>query len=404
MNASTVQASINQTRFMVSVGLGLFATMSTSLMLAPLLVAMAADFDTSVSVAGQLNTVTFAAWGFSVVSVGPLSDSFGRRPVALIGLTLLAVSVLASAFAPNIGTLMALRVISGLGGGMIPPNSMAAVADSLPPERRARAVGALVAFTSLSSVIGVPLVAVVADAGGWRVPFLVIGSMLAACAVLNWFWFPRGAAVREGGGLRSFSFFSRYKALLAIPMFRALLVANFAQRTAYMALFSYLATYLIDSYDTSIGAVALPLAFVGIGTVVGSYAGGIVANRHDRMPLIAMSAIAGGVAASLLFALDLPLWLAVAIATVSITLFTVPFTVLLAVSTQVSSQSRATGVGLLGISNQTGAVGGAALGGVLLASSGFPGIGYLCLGVTAFSTVIIILFMRQSESGHSWRS
>ena len=142
----------------------------------------------------------------------------------------------------------------------------------------------------------------------------------------------------------------------------------------------------------------MPLAFVGIGTVAGSYAGGIVANRNDRMPLIAMSAIAGGVAASLLFALDLPLWLAVAIATVSISLFTVPFTVLLTVSTEVSSQSRATGVGLFGISNQAGLVGGAALGGVLLASSGFPGIGYLCLGVTAFSTVIILRFMRRADA------
>ena len=398
MNASTVQASINQTRFMVSVGLGLFATMSTSLMLAPLLVPMAADFHTSVSVAGKLNTVTVAAWGFSVGSVGPLSDSFGRRPVALIGLTLLAVSVLASAFAPNIGTLMAFRAISGLGGGMIPPNSMAAVADSLPPERRARAVGKLMAFTALSSVIGVPLVAVVADSGGWRVPFLVIGSLLAACAVLNWFWFPKEARAREGARFQLFSFFSRYKALLAIPMFRALLVANFAHRLAHMALFSYLATYLIDSYDSSVGAVAVPLAIVGIGTVAGSFAGGIVANRNDRMTLIAFSAIAGGVAASLLFALALPLWLAVGIATVSIFLFGVPWTVLLTASTQVSSQSRATGVGLFGISNQTGMVGGAALGGVLLASTGFPGIGYLCLGVAAFSTVIILRFMRRADA------
>ncbi len=121
------------------------------------------------------------------------------------------------------------------------------------------------------------------------------------------------------------------------------------------------------------------------------------------MSLIAMSAIAGGVAASLLFALDLPRWLAVAIAAVSISLFTIPFTVLLTVSTQVSSQSRATGVGLFGISNQVGLVGGAALGGILLASNGFPGIGYLCLGVAAFSTVIIVLFMRQADAGASWQ-
>ncbi|MCH7843036.1 MAG: MFS transporter, partial [Chloroflexi bacterium] len=109
---------MNQFRFLAAVAVGLFVTMSASLMLAPLLVAIAAEFDTSVAVAGQLATATFSAWAVSVVSVGPLSDSFGRRPVALIGLSLLSIGVLASAFAPNLGILMALRVVTGLGGGM----------------------------------------------------------------------------------------------------------------------------------------------------------------------------------------------------------------------------------------------------------------------------------------------
>ncbi len=391
---------MNQFRFLAAVAVGLFTTMTASLMLVPLLVAIATEFDTSVAVAGQLATATFAAWAVSVVSVGPMSDSFGRRPVALTGLSLLAIGVLASAFAPNLGTLMALRVVTGIGGGMIPPNSLAAVADSVSPARRAQAVGALMAFTSLSSVIAVPLVAVVADSGGWRLPFLVIGSLLAACALLNWFWFPKS----DGAGIRSFSFFSRYRTLLAIPIFRAALTVNFAQRIAYFALFSYLATYLIDTYDMNVGAVALPMAFVGIGTVTGSYIGGPVANRKDRMPLIAASAVAGGLAALLLFSIDVPLWAAVAIATGAIALLSVGFPVLLTFSTEVSSQSRATGVGLLGFSNQSGGVGGAALGGVLLAASGFPGVGYLCLGAVAFSALVIGLFMRQSDSGHSWRS
>ncbi|MCI0788078.1 MAG: MFS transporter [Chloroflexi bacterium] len=382
---------MSQFRFLAAVAVGLFVTMSASLMLAPLLVAIAAEFDTSVAVAGQLATATFSAWAVSVVSVGPLSDSFGRRPVALIGLSLLSIGVLASAFAPNLGILMALRVVTGLGGGMIPPNSLAAVADSVTPARRAQTVAGLMAFTSLSSVIGVPLVAVAADLGGWRLPFLVIGSLLAACALLNWFWFPKS----EGAGLRSFSFFSRYRTLLAIPIFRVALTVNFAQRIAYMALFSYLATYLIDSYDMSVGAVALPMAFVGIGTVIGTYAGGPVAIRKDRMPLIAASVVTGGLAALLLFSIDVPLWAAVAIATGAIALISVGWPVMLTLSTEVSSQSRATGVGLLGLSNQTGAVGGAAMGGVLLAVSGFPGVGYLCLGAAVFSALVIGLFFRE---------
>lgn len=372
--------------------LGLLFTQSANLMLAPLLVALATEFDTSVAVTGQLATATFAAWGISVVAVGPLSDSFGRRPVALIGLTLLAISMLASAFAPNLGTLMALRAVTGLGGGMIPPNSMAAVADSLPPARRSRTVGGLMAFATLSAVIGIPLVALAADSGGWRLPFLVIGSMLAACALLNWFWFPKS----DGAALRSFSFFSRYRALLALPVFRSALAVNFAQRIAYMALVGYFAAYLIDVYGMTVGAVALPLAFVGVGTVVGSYLGGPVANRDDRMPVIAAAAVAGGVAALVLFLIEAPVWANVAIATAAALLLSVGWPVLISFSTEVSSQSRATGVGLLGASNQSGGVGGAALGGVLLAAIGFPGVGYLCLGAAAFSAVVIAVFMRRS--------
>ena len=386
---------MNQNRFLAAVALAFFSTQSSSLMLAPLLVDIAAEFDVSVAVAGQVGTATFAAWAISVVSVGPLSDSLGRRSVALVGLSLLAVGVLASAFAPNLETLMVTRVVTGLGGGMIPPNGMAAVVDVVPHERLARAVGTLISFTTLSAVIGVPAVALMADVGSWRLPFLVIGFLLTACIALNWFWFPKNEATKP----RTFTFFSRYRDLLALPVLRAILAANLAQRIAYMAIFSYLATYLIDDYGVSVSAVAIPLAVVGIGGVVGSYIGGTVATRPDRMSLIAASAMGGGVAAATLFSVDLPVWAVVAIATVSIALLSLPWTVMIAVCTEISGNSRATGVGLIGVSNQTGAVGGAALGGLLLAVSGFPGIGYLCLGAVVFSAVVIVVFMRSAGGG-----
>ena len=131
---------------------------------------------------------------------------------------------------------------------------------------------------------------------------------------------------------------------------------------------------------------------------IGSYLGGPVANRKDRMPLIAALSVVGGLGALLLFSIDVPLWAAVAISTGAVTLLSVGFPVLLTLSTEVSGQSRATGVGLMGLSNQSGGVGGAALGGVLLAASGFPGVGYLCLGAVAFAALVIGLFMRQSDA------
>ena len=129
----------------------------------------------------------------------------------------------------------------------------------------------------------------------------------------------------------------------------------------------------------------------------GKTIGGFVANRNDRMHLLAVCASGGGIAALFLFSVDIPVWAVVATATGATALLSIPWTVLITVITEVSSQSRATGVGLLGVSNQTGAVGGAALGGYLLAAGGFPGVGYLCLGAVAFSVVVIVFFLREPD-------
>jgi predicted MFS family arabinose efflux permease len=53
----------------------------------------------------------------------------------------------------------------------------------------------------------------------------------------------------------------------------------------------------------------------------------------------------------------------------------------------------------MGLSNQTGGVLGAAIAGALLASAGFGGIGYFCLGVTVACGLLATLFSRHLRRG-----
>ena len=76
--------------------------------------------------------------------------------MALIGLAVLSISILASAFAPSLQFLLTLRVLTGWGGGAIPPNIVGAVSDAVSQARRAQAVGALLAIQGLASAITVP--------------------------------------------------------------------------------------------------------------------------------------------------------------------------------------------------------------------------------------------------------
>ena len=223
---------------------------------------IATDLDVSVAVAGQLATATFAAWAVSLICVGPLSDSFGRRPVALTGLVILSVSVLASAFAPNIEALLALRMLTGLAGGTLPPTAVGVVSDVISPARRALAVTALLAMNGVVSGITVPMVAVLADLGGWRLPFVVAGMVLALGLLANWIWFPKDSRER----VRSFVFFSRYMSLLSLRFFRVAIAVGMTQRIAFWATLSFFPAHLILAYDVPLGLVALPLVITAAGS------------------------------------------------------------------------------------------------------------------------------------------
>ena len=386
---------INKAWFYFALCLIVFGSMTGVMMVPALLVEIATDLNVSVAVAGQLATATFAAWAVSIVFVGPLADSIGRRPMALGGVVLIVVSLLASAFTPNIEVLMALRVLVGLGGGGLAPTSIGVISDVISPARRAQAIGGIASTIVLTSAISIPLMALFAEWWGWRSTFVLAGLFLGAAWVLNWFWYPRDN--RES--LRGFVFFARYRALLSLNYFRLAMTVNVTQRMAYWSLLSFFAAYLIQAYDVSVGFVAIPLVISALGQVVGSYTAGMVATRSYRVALVAATSAAGGVCGFLFFFVDLGLWPAVAVGTVSSGLLSVMTPVLLAGSTEYSGESKATGASLIGFSNQTGGVFGAGLSGVLLATMGYQGIGYLCIAFAIASALAATVFARQLRVG-----
>ena len=359
------------------------STLNAVMIVPPLLVEISTDLDISVAVAGQLATATFGAWAISVASVGPLSDSFGRRPVALAGLFLLVVSVLGSAFAPNLETLLALRVLTGFGGGTVPPNAVGVLSDVISPARRAQAVSGMIAINGLASAISVPMVAVLADLGGWRFAFLVSGLLLASGFLTTWVWFPRDNRER----LQSWVFFSRYWSLMSLRFFKVGIPVGLTQRLAFWAMLSFFAAYLINTYELSVGFAALPLAIVAVAQIIGSYCAAFVATSRRRAALLAITSAGGGAFALLCFASTPGLWATVAVATMATGLLSVPMPALVSISTEYSGESKATGASLMGLSNQAGGLLGAGISGALLASMGYAGIGYLCFAVCIASTL-----------------
>lgn len=104
---------------------------------------------------------------------GALGDQFGRKRVFLIGVVWFALASTLCAVAPNVGWLVAARVLQGVGGALLTPGSLALIQASFHPDDRARAVGAWSGLTGVAGAIGPFLGGWIIAGPGWRWAFLL---------------------------------------------------------------------------------------------------------------------------------------------------------------------------------------------------------------------------------------
>ncbi|KQX76033.1 MFS transporter [Aeromicrobium sp. Root472D3] len=115
--------------------------------------------------------------------IGRISDLRGRVPVLIGSLVVFAVGSLVTAAAYDLETVVAGRLIQGIGGGGLIPPTLALVADLWPPHRRGMPLGVVGAVQELGSVLGPLYGAVVLAVGDWRAIFWLncaIGLVLVA--------------------------------------------------------------------------------------------------------------------------------------------------------------------------------------------------------------------------------
>ena len=341
----------------------------------PLLVGAVIDgigFD--VRQAGLLGSVEIGAMALASLLLAPRVGSISRRGVALVSAASVAGAHLLSAFPEDFGSLVALRLVAGLGEGCIFATANAVIASSVDPDRlyaRVTVVGALAAaglFVALPHAI---------ELWSQRGAFAALAGVALLCIPLL-LLLPASppAGTRSeilGGGIL------RGPAL-------ALLTATFVLSVGEGAIWTFVERIGVR-VGLGIDAIGLVLAATTVAGVSGAALAAWLGTRFGRtLPLLlGMSAV--GVASVVLGYASVPAaYVAAELLYNTAYLFVAPF--LLGTAAAIDTQGRVAattgGIVLLGAGLGPG------IGGVLVAWGSFPPLAWFVVACCATAILVIL--------------
>ncbi len=144
-------------------------------------------------------TMSLNFLGFCLAGLihGPLSESFGRRRVMLVGSFIFLVGAIGSATAGSINTLIAWRFFQGTGAAAACVVVFAMVADVYSGEKASRLISMLNASLTAAMAAAPMLGGYLADSYGWRSAYTFVAVLCSICTVLLIAFLPETRAVEE---------------------------------------------------------------------------------------------------------------------------------------------------------------------------------------------------------------
>lgn len=287
--------------------LAAFAFGTAEFVIAGILPDVAAGLDVSIPVAGYL----ISGYAIGIAIGGPLlavaTKKMTRKALILL---LGGIFILGQAFcalAPNFEMLMLARVLVSVVHGTYFGIAAIVAVSIVSPDKRGFAVALILSGLTVSNILGVPGGTAIGNALGWRATFWAVGiiGLLATLAVA--IFLPRNAASETTSG----SFMREFKVLGRQQIVASLFIVILVMIGQY-SLFTYITPLLTNVTGIETGIVPWVLLLYGVGSTIGVFIGGRLADWKLMPSLVAILALQAVMFVTIHFVSPYPVVMAIA--------------------------------------------------------------------------------------------
>ena len=258
----------------------------------PSMPAMASEFNISANEVQSTIVLFIFALGAGQILIGPLADRYGRRPVAIAGITLYIISSFVAVLAQEFSWLQFARVLQGIAACATSIVVFSAVRDSFSPKQGAHYYSYLNGMICIIPALAPTLGGILALQFGWRSTFLVMALFAIVVLFIVVAHLPetRPADTDSSGRLYHWT---RFKPVLQEPHFIFYALTCMAGMAAILTYVSYAPDWLIRHIGVSELTFSSLFGLNALVNIVACFAAPVVMKRYGNRPtvIIALSCL-----------------------------------------------------------------------------------------------------------------
>ncbi|MBF6065158.1 MFS transporter [Nocardia terpenica] len=263
--------------------LATFAVGVDGFVIAGLLPAIAEDLGTTTPAAGQLVTVFAVTFAVASPVLGAATSGLNRRTALILALSIFVVGNAATALGTGYGAVMAARIVTAAGAGIITSAASSTAAAVAPPQRRGAALAFVMGGLTTATALGLPLGTLIGGTD-WHLTLWAVAALgLIACLGIA-FGMPKVSLPAATLGQRL--------APLRQPWVLGVLSVTVLALAGTYVLYVYIGAAFNDVTHGSVPTLTGILFAWGVGTLIGTILAGRLTDRYipERVLLIGLAA------------------------------------------------------------------------------------------------------------------